>query len=458
MHPLRITLYVSLAIALAVSAAFGYALNRLAVPMAEVVILAAAVFILFLVPWTAVFVWAVRYATSLDELTDRTRSVVEGDSTAAIADREYHAEVDDLARVVEELRQQLVRQHGHFEESQRATQQIIDALGEGLMAIDARGRVVVANAWVRRTFGTDEVHGRPFLEIVRNRTLADAFERALRGEPSTVRTPLGERAHRQIEMRASPVTSSEIAAMVLFIDVTDIERLQRIRKDFLDDFSHEVRTPLAGLHSALESFERDDLTPEQEEQLRGVMMRQLRRIERLVQDLSELNQIESGGLVLHSHNVEILALARELVDEFRRRPEAQSLVFTVKGQPTYAYVDASRVQQIVTNLLDNACKHGGTAGEVVVEVAADGGEAVLRVSDEGEGIPPADVERIFNRFYRVDRSRSQQVPGVGLGLAIAKHLSVVLQGSIRAFNREPRGATFEVRLPLAHPSEQRRAG
>lgn len=453
MHPLRITLYVSLAIALAVSVAFGYALAKLDVAQAEVIVLSAVVFALFLMPWTAVYVWVFRYARDLDALADRTAAVIADHAAGPIADRLYHNEVDDLARAVEELRRQLVRQHANFEESRDATQQIIDALGEGLMAIDARGRVVVANDWVRRTFASGDPLGRPFLEVVRNRTLADAFEGALRGQRSTVRTPLLDR---QIEMRASPVRSSGIAAMVLFIDVTEIERLERIRKDFLDDFSHEVRTPLAGLHSALETFERN-VTAEQEEQLRGVMMRQLSRIERLVEDLAELNHIESGALILHRRDVDLLALAREVVEDFRRRFDGQPLTFVVQGQETWANVDPSRVQQIVTNLLDNACKHGGGRGQIVVEVGAEGGEAMLRVSDEGEGIPPGDIERIFNRFYRVDRSRSQQVPGVGLGLAIAKHLTAVLNGSIRAFNREKRGAAFEVRLPLSQAADRRRA-
>jgi signal transduction histidine kinase len=166
-----------------------------------------------------------------------------------------------------------------------------------------------------------------------------------------------------------------------------------------------------------------------------------------VSDLSELNQIESGGLVLERHDVDLFGLATEVCDDFRRRDPAQAVSFIVRGGATFANADSSRLQQILTNLLDNAAKHGGSKGEVVVEVCSEHGDAVLRVSDQGEGIPPEDIERIFNRFYRVDRSRS--LPGAGLGLAIAKHLVVQHGGTIRAFNRPGGGATFEVRLPLA---------
>jgi signal transduction histidine kinase len=118
----------------------------------------------------------------------------------------------------------------------------------------------------------------------------------------------------------------------------------------------------------------------------------------------------------------------------------------VDGADTVAPIDFARAQQIFANLLDNAAKHGGGRGEIRVDVGLEGSDAVVRVSDQGPGIPPHELERIFNRFYRVDRSRSS--PGTGLGLAIAKHLAVLHGGSIRAWNREGGGATFEVRLPV----------
>jgi two-component system, OmpR family, phosphate regulon sensor histidine kinase PhoR len=447
MHPLRVTLIVSLVIAIVVAAAFGYALHRLAVADAEVVILAAAVFLAFLLPWTAVAVWALRRASDLEELSDRTRAVAHGEYTRVIADRPFHGELDDLARTAEELRAIVLRQKASYEEQGTALQQIVGAIGEGLMALNREGRVVFTNARVGEMFGFDDtMKGRGFLEVVRKHPLFEAFQRALRGEESTTRVSVNsEHGQRQIEIRVFPVASSDIAAVALFIDITEIERLQQMKKDFLDDFSHEVRTPLAGLQSAAESFD-GHLTVEQEKQLRAIMFRQLDRIRRLVSDLAELNHIESGGLVLERRDIDLFGLASEVCEEFRRRMTTEPVAFDVRGTPTFAFVDSSRVQQVLTNLLDNAAKHAGR-GDVVVEVMAERGDAVLRVSDQGDGIPPEDVERIFNRFYRVDRSRS--VPGAGLGLAIAKHLVALHGGTIRAFNRRGGGATFEVRLPLS---------
>jgi two-component system phosphate regulon sensor histidine kinase PhoR len=450
MHPLRLLLYASLVIAVAVAWGFGAALQHAGAGDAAATVLAVVAFVLFLLPWTGVFLWAVRRAGDLDQLTERTRALAEGMTERPIADRTYHGELDDLARGVEELRATINRQREVHEEHRAAMEEIVASLGEGLIAVDPKGRVVFANPRVSELFGGGgNPVGRSFLEVVRRQSVVAALDQALAGHASADRLVIGsDPDERQIEVRVFPVLASrEIAAVALFIDVTQLERLQRIRTDFLDDFSHEVRTPLAGLRSAAETLE-EHLPPELEAKLREVMRRQLARIERLVKDLSDLNQIESGKIDLQRRPVNLLDAAEELCDDYRRRV-GSGITFRVEGEAVEASVDPARAQQILSNLLDNAWKHGGGRGEIVVEVGTDGAEAVVRVSDEGEGIPPAELDRVFHRFYRVDRSRSQEVPGTGLGLAITKHLVALHGGSIRAFNRAGGGATFEVRLPRA---------
>ncbi len=433
MHPLRVLLYVSLVIAIAVAWGFGAALQHAGVARAASVTLAIVAFVAFMVPWAGVFLWAVRRAGDLDELTDRARTVAEGGFDRVITDREYHGEVGDLARAVEETREIIVRQRASHEQHRAAMAEIVDSLGEGILAVSPKGRVVVANPMVAEMFSINhDVVGRPAVEVVRKQSVVGAIDRALHGQTSTDRLSLGER---QIEIRAFPVAASpDIAAVALFIDVTTLERLQRVRRDFLDDFSHEVRTPLAGLKSAAETLDQDGLAREQEQQLRSVMQRQIARIERLVRDLSDLNHIESGEIILQRRRANLRDVLLDLSGDYR---------FTLEGGDAFASIDETRLQQVFSNLLDNAQRHGG--GEIVVQVAEENGEVVVRVSDRGAGIPSSELERIFHRFYRVDRSRSR--PGSGLGLAIAKHLVVLHGGTISARNRSDGGATFEVRLP-----------
>lgn len=430
MHPLRALLFLSVGIAVAVAGAFGYLLHRAGVAEASATLLGVCVFVAFMLPWSGVFAWALRRASDLDTLTDRTR-----DFEKPIHDREYHGELDDLARSIEEVRVALLRERAWSQEQRATMQQIAAALGEGLLALSPRGRIVLANDRVNEMFALEgPIVGKSLLEVARSQQLLAAFDEALKGQRSTSQTHVGERL---IEIRAFPVASStEVAAVALLIDITQLDRLQKMRSEFLDDFSHEVRTPLAGLRSAVETFEGGDLSSENEEKLRQVMARQLARIERLVQEISELNRIEAGELVLEQQTVDLYQVVRDLVEDLRTP-------VSVHGERTLASVDLSRAQQIFTNLIDNAAKHGG--GKIDVEVTPEDGWAVVRVSDEGEGIPHGELERIFHRFYRVDKSRS--VPGTGLGLAITKHLVLLHGGSIRAFNRPDRGATFEVRLP-----------
>lgn len=447
MHPLRLWLYTSLVIAVAVAWGLGAALEHAGVAPAAAKVLGVAAFIAFLLPWTGVFLWAIRRAGDLDELIDRTQAAVDQPDHTVVTDRTYHAELDDLARAIDELRDTIVRQRAAHEEHRAAMDEIVASLGEGLLAVSPKGRVVVANSRVAEMFGvTGALVGRTVLEIVRKQSVVGALDKALRGEASTDRVTVGAHGdERQIEIRAVPVASSpEIAAVALFIDVTTLERLERVRKDFLDDFSHEVRTPLAGLKSAAETLEVGGVDREHEQQLRQVMQRQIARIERLVTDLAMLNRIETGRLVLERHPVQLRELLSELCDDFQERNAG--VRFTVVGDDTTIAIDELRAQQIFTNLLDNACKHGGSGGEVAVEIGRENGDAVVRVSDQGPGIPPQELERVFHRFYRVDRSRSQ--PGTGLGLAIAKHLVALHGGTIRAYNRAGGGATFEVRLPF----------
>jgi PAS domain S-box-containing protein len=463
LHPLRTFLFVTLVIAAFVAMGFGFLLHRVAaahllhdVGESQVIALSIAVFLAFCLPWGGVFAWAVRRANDLDTLAERSRRLVAGAYELPVADRQFHGEVDDIARAVEELRAMLLREKASFAEQRATMAQIVASLGEGLIALSARGRIVFANERVTEMLGSDpHLIGRSLLEVVRAPSLVDAFERALAGETSSGRIVLdrglaGGSEPRHVEIRVFPVASStEIAAVALFIDFTQIERLQRIRRDFLDDFSHEVRTPLAGLRSATETFESGGLTGEQEEHLRRIMLRQLSRIERLMQDLSELHRIESGELRLERQPVDVREMLLQLCDDFRERIASRPVPIVVEGSAARALLDPVRGQQIFSNLLDNAWKHGGSRGEIYVEVAEEDSFVVVRISDAGSGIPPQELDRIFNRFYRVDKSRSQDVPGAGLGLAIAKHLVLQHGGSIRAVNRANGGATFEVRLPLA---------
>ncbi len=327
---------------------------------------------------------------------------------------------------------------------------IINALGEGVLAINRERRVVLANDRVSQLFGLEgTLVGRSFLEVVRQARLAEGFLRALAGGPTSERFSIHSASEsRTIEMRIFPVDGSDtVAAVALLIDVTHIERLESIRRDFISDFSHEARTPLAALSSAVESFEGPPLPAAQEEQLRRIIVRQLKRLERLVRDLAELNRIESGEAILEKERHDLRKLLGDAGDDFSDALRARNLTLQILGEYTEAWVDPIRVQQIAGNLLENAIKHSSDGERILIEVDSDAESARFRVTDFGEGIAEEEREKIFHRFYRVDKSRAQHLPGSGLGLSITRHLVLLHGGTISVQSEPGRGATFEVRLP-----------
>ena len=318
--------------------------------------------------------------------------------------------------------------------------EILDGLAEGLLAVNRERRVVLVNRRFAELFDAHDAAGKPMHDVVRVAAVFESIDRALAGESSVERFST---RNTTIEVRTLPLASEEIAAVAIFIDVTRLERLESIRRNFISDFSHEVRTPLAGLRSAVETHENvEQLTESEGKQLRRIMSRQLLRLERLVDDLSELSRIESGDLLLTRERIDLRKLVDELCEDF-----ADRATFAVTGRNVFVEADALRIQQALSNLIDNAIKYGGAAKPIEIELAARGAGAEIRVRDHGEGIAENEKEKIFRRFYRIDKSRSAETGGTGLGLAITKHIVLQHHGSIEVQSDPGQGAAFIVRLP-----------
>lgn len=347
-----------------------------------------------------------------------------------------------------------------LQQQRAADLQMLDGLGEGLLGLRRDRRIAIANRRFGELFEVPEsVIGRPLHDVVRVSQVFRSFDRALAGEESaerfSVRAGAGER---KIEMRALPLHSDPVAAVALFIDVTAIERLEAIRRNFIADFSHEVRTPLAGLRSAVETFETgaDRLSAEDDRHLRRIMARQIKRLERLAEDLSELSRIESGDLALDPRNVDLRRLVDDLCEDFAEAAQQNDVRFEVSGAAT-VLADPLRIQQAVSNLVDNAIKYGGRGKSVRIAIGEEKDFGVVRVSDQGEGIAQSEQTNVFRRFYRIDKSRSEEVAGSGLGLSITRHLVLLHRGTVEVQSEPGKGSTFTVRLPKQSPTPAVRA-
>lgn len=443
------TLALVLFLALLLGVAMAILLERGAAGPSNAVVAAfLLVAVLFAIPVITLLVWAFLRSAALRRLTAYARQLAAGRYDAP-EPRSSFGDVTELSRSIDELHETLVRRREQHEYTVAVLGEILNGMGEGLLAIDHRRRVALANRKFGEMFGVIPVVGKPLLEVVRNATLVRAFDEALEGTPTVTRTTLYvEDEQRELEMRIFPMTQeAEVAAVALLIDVTRIAHLENVRRDFLADFSHEVRTPMAGIRAAVETLEARKLDPEQDRQVRRVIVRQLSRLERLLKDIAQLTEIEAGEVVLQKQPVDLKELLEEVSGDFSDRVDGASVTVEVSGASSLNAVDAERMHQVFANLLDNALKHAAGATSVRLVIEDLPGESVVRVADNGEGISVEDQERIFNRFYRGDPSRSQPRPGTGLGLAIVKHLVLLHGGTIEVASSPGRGATFEVRIP-----------
>jgi len=258
---------------------------------------------------------------------------------------------------------------------------------------------------------------------------------------------------RVFQAHASPFQGGGEAGFVLVLhDISELRRLERVRRDFVANVSHELKTPLTSIQGFVETLLSGALHDEANNvRFLKTIEANVKRITSLVSDLLSLARIESGQLVINSVPVDW----REVLDPVLRLREpaltAKGLVLEVRGRekPLRVRGDREAMTQVLDNLVDNAIQYTPSQGRIVVRLAAQDGRGTVAVEDSGIGIPSADLDRIFERFYRVDKARSRAAGGTGLGLSIVKNLVVRMDGEVRVASVEGKGSTFTVLLPLA---------
>jgi two-component system, OmpR family, phosphate regulon sensor histidine kinase PhoR len=253
----------------------------------------------------------------------------------------------------------------------------------------------------------------------------------------------------QVAVRALP-GGSRGAAVGILRDVTPLERNEAMRRRFIADVSHELRTPVASIAAAAETLAETDPAGPESPRLVELVRRQAGRMRELIDDLTDLSLIESGAVALQREPVDLSAVACETAEELRATARTRGVSIRVDGTERLVVDgDRRRIGQILRNLADNAVKFSPGGATVSLKVERDGRNAVLAVADEGPGIAPEEQDRIFQRFYQVDRSRSKTRPGTGLGLAIVKHLAHLHGAAVTVRSQPGRGSEFRVTFPQA---------
>ena len=341
---------------------------------------------------------------------------------------------------------------------------ILGSMVEGVVAVDREDRVLHMNAVAGRLLGLvpEQCTGRRLWELTRELELSQALAHAREtGEASRLEVELRsgtEMEPRTLQLNASPILDEDGArsgAVVVVNDLTELRRLEAIRRDFVANVSHELKTPLAAIRAMVEMLvEAPDLSEEQRQDFHRRVLAQGDRLATLVADLLTLARIESAGAAGGRADVPVTDL-KDPIDRARTRfgPRAQkrgiAVEFELAEGPAPVRADEEDLREILDNLLDNAIKYTPAGGTVTLTLEREGQRIRLSVADTGVGIEPVHRERIFERFYRADKARSRELGGTGLGLAIVKHLVQSMGGTIEVASTPGRGSTFTVRLPAA---------
>jgi two-component system, OmpR family, phosphate regulon sensor histidine kinase PhoR len=325
---------------------------------------------------------------------------------------------------------------------------ILEHLVEGTVVVDGDRKVRWLNAAARRMLPLiDQPIGRPLVEVIRDHRLDALAERARSsGEEQTIEIELPV-SSRSLQVRALPLAHNEVA--LLMADTTRLRYLETVRQQFVANLSHEIRTPLAGLDLAAQTLS-GQLPAEGDTRLFiDRVIQESHRLQAILLNLTQLAALDAEGIEVERAPFDAGELVTELVERYQSRASAAGLA--LRGEPGEATLhvlgDRGKTDQALQNIVDNALKFT-PSGEVVVTTRSDGSRVEIAVRDTGPGIPPRDLPRIFERFYKVDRARGGQ-PGSGLGLSIARHLVELQGGTIVAESSPGTGTVVRVRLPRA---------
>jgi two-component system phosphate regulon sensor histidine kinase PhoR len=343
-------------------------------------------------------------------------------------------------------------------ESELSVQAVFGAMLDGLVVVDDLRRVRLMNRQFRRVFGLEENNSDgTLLELVRHASVDRLVMEAIRvGEPQreSIQMSRGPSEGRELEVTAVPLGEDSAqtgGAVILFRDVTQLKQVEEIRREFVANVSHELRTPLSIFRGYLETLLDDPHQPPGELlRILEIMERHSDRLNALVEDVLSLARLESPGTKLDLSEVDLAELFHSIMRDWEKRFAAAQLKshLNFPGNLPLLNADENRLQEVIYNLLDNAVKYSQPGGTVSLHAELEDGRVRISVSDQGVGIPNADLPRIFERFYRADKGRSRELGGTGLGLSIVKHIVQLHGGTVEAQSELGKGTTISVLLPV----------
>lgn len=391
-------------------------------------------------------------ARVLENLSDGARRFGAGDFRTRVP-VVSNDELGTLAQVMNEMAQRLQEQMEHLALERNRLDAILRGMGEGVLVTDNRGQVLLVNPALRAMFTLPgEVVGRPLADISRHPQLNETCRAVLASQAEQIREIVVQHdSERTLLTHWVPLReqTAVVGVVAVFHDISELKRLELIRRDFVANVSHELRTPVTVIKGYAETLTPDFLATNPGESARFVTMmhNHAERLATLIGDLLALSELEADGFALNLAPVPLAPLLHGCCALVADRVAAREQKLDLEAAPELLVLaDRQRLEQVMLNLLDNAVNYTPPGGAITVRAAVQGAFVAVAVSDNGIGIPPQAVARIFERFYRVDPGRSRAAGGTGLGLAIVKHLVQLHGGSVQVTSTPGQGSTFTVLL------------
>ena len=357
-----------------------------------------------------------------------------------------YEELAPLLGRLEQQHRQIRNQQQHLEDREREFRAVADNMTEGLVLLSASGTILSINHAARRFFGsTDDCTGQDFITLDRSRDIEDTIREA---ELSGSAERILSRGGREYQLVVSRVEEGgqESGVVLLIFDVTEKVFAERNRREFTANVSHELKTPLQSIMGSAELLENGLVRPEDTQMFLRRIREQSARLVRLIDDIIHLSQLDEKA-ELPVERISLEELAKQEIQSLSPAAEAQNITISCDASPVCITAPRPLLHEILYNLLDNAIKYNVPGGKVSLEIARKGENVELTVRDTGIGIPPEHQSRIFERFYRVDKSHSRQIGGTGLGLSIVKHAVLDLGGEVSVQSAPGEGTAIRVRLP-----------
>ncbi len=392
-------------------------------------------------------VLAQRVAMRMKRIVTFANRIAAGDLTARMREKKLD-EISEVAYALDATAGRLEQSFEELESSRRELATLLDSMQEGVIAVNANNQVSWSNSMMQRMLPGAVREQRPLVESVRDPEVLACVQAAVKDREPRSGRATSFAPGKVFDVNAAPTPGG--GAVAVLHDITEVERSERMRRDFIANVSHELRTPLTSISGYVETLlEAEESISPQAREFLSIILKNATRMNRLTEDLLALASVESGDYKVRLSRMRASALVEDAIDSFAGLTVDQEIALEAGDTvEDFVMADADALNQVFGNLIENAMKYGKAGKRVQVGAHHADGAVEFYVRDFGAGIASEHLGRIFERFYRVDKARSRESGGTGLGLAIAKHIVMAHSGTIRVESQLGHGATFSFTLPL----------